>query len=59
MNLLLGVRNAIAHGDRLKIPSDKEVEDYPVSVFEVMSFLQSEIYSALRNQIYLRTASGG
>jgi hypothetical protein len=56
---LLGVRNSITHGDRLKIPSEAEVKEYIGSALDVMSFLQSEIYSALHNQIYLRKASAG
>ena len=51
---LLGIRNAIAHGDRLKVPSDREVTDYLTTVFLVMSFIQTEIYDALKGQIYLR-----
>jgi hypothetical protein len=51
---LLGIRNAIAHGDRLKVPSDVEITEYLATVFAVMSFMQTEIYDALRGQMYLR-----
>jgi RiboL-PSP-HEPN len=51
---LLGIRNAIAHGDRLKVPSDKELSEYIASAFAVMGFLQNEVFAALKGQIYLR-----
>ncbi len=53
---LLGVRNAISHGDRLKVPSDRDLGDYIATAFEVMKFLQEEIFKALQNKIYLRVA---
>lgn len=52
---LLGIRNAIAHGDRLKVPTDAELTDYIGSAFAIMAFLQNEIFVALQNQLYLRT----
>lgn len=54
---LLGVRNSIAHGDRLSVPSEAEVKEYLNSAVEVMSFLQSEIYFALTEKLYLRIQS--
>jgi hypothetical protein len=54
INRLLGIRNAIAHGDRLKVPTDKELMDFTSSAFAIMKFLQDEIYSALKGQIYLK-----
>jgi MAE_28990/MAE_18760-like HEPN len=54
MNQLLGIRNAIAHGDRLKIPTDKQVADFSTTTFVLMRFLQGEVYSALKDRIYLR-----
>jgi len=51
---LLGIRNAIAHGDRLKVPTDEELNKYITTAFDVMSYLQSEVFAALKNQIYLR-----
>ena len=54
MAKLLGMRNAIAHGDRLKIPSDKDIRDFTTTTFEVMSFLQNEVYRALKSRIYPR-----
>jgi hypothetical protein len=51
---LLGIRNAIAHGDRLKVPTDGELADYIGSAFAIMAFLQNEIFVALQDQIYLR-----
>jgi MAE_28990/MAE_18760-like HEPN len=49
---LLGVRNAIAHGDALKVPTAKEVDEYTAAAFEVMRFVQQEVYDALRSQAY-------
>jgi hypothetical protein len=51
---LLGIRNAIAHGDRLKVPGDKDIDDYVVTALSVMKFLQNEVYAALKGQVYLR-----
>lgn len=51
---LLGVRNAIAHGDRLKIPSQREVEQYIEAAFNVMKFVQEEVHSALKKEVYLK-----
>lgn len=52
IDMLLGVRNAIAHGDILKVPTESEVQNYISSAFEVMRFVQHEIYSALQQQRY-------
>jgi hypothetical protein len=52
---LLGVRNAIAHGDILKKPSSDEVDEYVTSAFGVMSFVQTEIFNALNEGAYRRT----
>lgn len=51
---LLGVRNHIAHGDRLKVPTATEMVKYISSALVVMSFLQSEVYGALQRQLYRR-----
>lgn len=56
LNQLLGIRNAIAHGDILKIPKGKEVQDYVELAFRTMSFVQLEIHRALKDKIYLRSA---
>jgi RiboL-PSP-HEPN len=53
---LLGVRNAIAHGDALKIPTADEVNKYSSAAFEVMRFVQQEIYQALRDETYRKRA---
>jgi hypothetical protein len=55
INKLLGVRNAIAHGDFLKVPRPEEVENYVSTAFGVMSFIQREIFNALSNGAYRRT----
>jgi hypothetical protein len=54
INRLLGIRNAIAHGDRLKVPGDSELEDCLAAAFGVMRFLQNEIFVALKDKVYLR-----
>ncbi len=59
IDMLLGVRNAIAHGDILKVPTEQEVRNYTSAAFEVMRFIQHEIYSALREQKYRRAPASG
>lgn len=51
---LLGMRNAIAHGDKLKIPKDANVKEYLQASFEVMSFVQDEVFASFRDKIYQR-----
>jgi hypothetical protein len=54
---LLGVRNAIAHGDKLKTPKQRDIADYLAATFDVMKFIQEEIFVALRDKAYQRDAS--
>jgi hypothetical protein len=54
---LLGVRNAIAHGDKLKIPKDADVKEYVQASFAVMKFVQDEVFSSLRDKIYQRDST--
>lgn len=54
---LLGVRNAIAHGDKLKNPKPREVSEYLTAAFDVMKFVQDEIFGALRQKMYQRDVS--
>jgi hypothetical protein len=54
INKLLGVRNAIAHGDALKVPKADELDDYVSTAFAVMSFVQREVYEALNAGACLR-----
>lgn len=54
IDMLLGVRNAIAHGDPLKIPTAVQIKEYSAAAFDVMQFVQNEIFAALRDRIYLR-----
>ena len=54
LNKLLGIRNAIAHGDSLRIPKQQELEGYTDLTFRMMSFVQLEIHKALTERIYLR-----
>jgi hypothetical protein len=50
------IRNLIAHGDRLKVPSDEDAASYVVTAISVMSLLQQEITFALSNQTYRKTS---
>lgn len=51
---LLNDRNSIAHGDRLKEPSKEDVQKYTSAAFEVMKFVQAEIFNALDQKSYVR-----
>lgn len=51
---LLGTRNAIAHGDKLKDPKESDVKDYLQASFEVMKFVQREVFESLEAKIYQR-----
>jgi len=42
------IRNAIAHGDSLKIPKEEEIDEYVATTFGIMSFVQREVYTALK-----------
>jgi hypothetical protein len=54
---LLGTRNAIAHGDKLKEPKESDVKDYLQASFEVMEFVQREVFESLKAKIYQRDAA--
>jgi hypothetical protein len=54
---LLGIRNRIAHGDRLELPSEKEVDEYVALAFQTIKFVQYEIFDAMRQKTYLRVAA--
>ena len=54
---LLEVRNAIAHGDKLKTPKPRDIADYLATTFDVMKFVQEEIFAALQDKVYQRDAS--
>jgi len=51
---LRNARNAIAHGDKLRKPKEVEVREYLVSAFEVMKFVQDEIFESLKTKVYQR-----
>ena len=51
---LLGIRNAIAHGDSMRVPAQKDADDYVSAAFTVMQFVQYQVFSALSNKSYLR-----
>lgn len=51
---LLGIRNAIAHGDSLKIPTTKDASDALTATFDVMRFVQDVIVTALRDGAFRR-----
>lgn len=57
LSKLLGIRNAIAHGDRLKVPKDSELSDFKATAIAIMAFLQSEVYASLQEARYLREAA--
>lgn len=52
VDMLLGVRNAIAHGDALRVPSAIQIKECTSAAFEVMQFVQTEIFTSLRNESY-------
>lgn len=54
LNMLIGVRNAIAHGDRLKVPKDQQLLQFKELALDVMSFLQEEVFGAVKGAKYLR-----
>ena len=56
LNKLLGERNAIAHGDILKRPSDEALANYLETTFKIMLFVQQEIYTALSDGAFYRDA---
>lgn len=51
---LLGVRNAIAHGDALRVPSANHIREYTTAAFEVMKFVQGGVFAALRDGSFRR-----
>lgn len=53
---LLGVRNAIAHGDALRVPSADQIREYTTAAFDVMRFIQGSVFSALRDGAFRRAA---
>lgn len=55
IDMLLGMRNAIAHGDTLKVPKAEQNEEYVRAAFKVMQFVQYEIFESLRQRSYLRS----
>lgn len=54
INTLLHVRNAVAHGDRLKDPDFDFVEKHLLSALDVMKTLQTTIQTALTDELFLR-----
>lgn len=56
INMLVGVRNAIAHGDAMRNPNEAEVKNYVTAAFAVMRFVQTEVYDALRNKSYQKAS---
>jgi hypothetical protein len=56
MNRLLGKRNEIAHGE-LVSPSREDVEAYVVTAFEIMLFVQQEVFEALNKKAYRKVAT--
>lgn len=54
LGLLLGIRNAIAHGDRLRVPKPEQLRDCVAAAIAIMEFLQLEVYGALYDRAFLR-----
>lgn len=54
--MLLGRRNQIAHGEMI-VPSKADVETYVTTAFEIMKFIQGEVYRSLSGQTYKRPAA--
>ena len=52
---LLGVRNAIAHGDGLMVPTAEQIYEYTSAAFDVMKFVQSVVFTALRDGAFRRS----
>ncbi|WP_170765323.1 MAE_28990/MAE_18760 family HEPN-like nuclease [Ruegeria lacuscaerulensis] len=57
LNRLVGTRNAIAHGDRLAQPGKKEVADFLNAARTIMNFIQEQVFYAMQNNLFLRSAS--
>ena len=57
MDRLLGVRNAIAHGDALLDPKAEMVDEYLNTVMQLMGAVQERILDALVQRVYLRAAN--
>lgn len=51
---LLGVRNAIAHGDALRVPKSEEVQQYIAAAFEIMQYVQTSVFSAVKHGTFRR-----
>lgn len=56
INRLLGVRNAIAHGDLLKKPDDDDVDDYKNLAYKTMASIQNAIMAGLTQKSYLKVS---
>lgn len=54
LNRLLGTRNAIAHGDRLKRPKKEEVSEFLSAARNITAFIQDEVFRALKDGSFLR-----
>lgn len=57
MDRLLGVRNAIAHGDALRVPKSDDVKEYISAAFSVMQCVQSGIFTALKGGTFRRAGA--
>lgn len=53
------VRNRIAHGDRIKVPSEQEVATFLDTAREVMDLVQREITFALTHKTYRKPFENG
>ncbi|MES0198957.1 MAE_28990/MAE_18760 family HEPN-like nuclease [Mesorhizobium sp. M0011] len=53
ISMLLGKRNQIAHGE-LTTPTKADTDQYVSTAFDVMQFVQAEVYDALTKKAYQR-----
>lgn len=53
------VRNLIAHGDRLKVPTEEDVATFLGTAREVMDLVQSEITFAMTHETYRKPVQNG
>ncbi|MBZ9940107.1 hypothetical protein LB533_03200 [Mesorhizobium sp. BR1-1-13] len=56
IGMLLGKRNQIAHGEMVT-PTKPDTEQYVAAAFDIMQFVQAEVYDALSNRAYQRAAA--
>lgn len=56
IGMLLGKRNQIAHGEMVT-PTKADTDRYVAAAFDVMKFVQAEVYEALNNRAYQKSVA--